>query len=211
MTKRQKQAYLVKNNIIEITEQSVNKKTGNIGFNSETVLYSLDPSRSGKNSRIEMPRRVRKHKTITLEEQAEKQTNALQEILDEISRKEKDWENKEKNSKKLKKEKEEEELRELKRKQKLNSVRIYSSVKPQNQSFSSLDPKFISTVSFPKWYNSPIILNQSIDSIVQKLEEKSRNQKCDNCNINKRKYLCKLTGKVSCSYECYRENKQKMK
>ena len=114
MTKRQKQAYFVKNNIIEVTEQSVNKKTGNIGFKDETILYSLDPSRSGKAQRIEMPRRVRKHKTITLEEQAEKQRKALKEILDEINRKEKECENKEKISKKLKKEKEEEELREQK-------------------------------------------------------------------------------------------------
>lgn len=103
MTKRQKQAYLVKNNIIEVTEQSVNKKTGNIGLEDETVLFSLDPSRKSKPLRSEMPRRIKRHKVITDEERAEKQTQALKAILEEIVVKEKEREDKQK---KLKEEKE---------------------------------------------------------------------------------------------------------
>jgi len=99
MTRRQKQAYLVKNHIIEVTEQSVNKKSGTIGLGDETVLYSLDPSRSTKKSKPELPRRVRKHKTVTLEEQAENQRQALTKILEEIDRKEKERDSKQKSFK----------------------------------------------------------------------------------------------------------------
>jgi hypothetical protein len=103
MTKRQKQAYLVKNNIIEVTEQSVNKKTGSIGLEDETVLFSLDPSRKSKPLRSEMPRRIKRHKAITDEERAEKQTQDLKTILEDIAIKEKEREDKQK---KLKEEKE---------------------------------------------------------------------------------------------------------
>jgi hypothetical protein len=114
MTRRQKQAYLVKNNIIEVTEQSVTKKAGRIGLEDETVLYSLDPSRTTKPLRSEMRPRLRKHKIITIEEQAEKQTEELNKILDEINRKEKERETK------LKKQKQDQEEMNLKRKVKLD-------------------------------------------------------------------------------------------
>lgn len=178
MTRRQKQAYLVKNNIIEVTEQSVNKKSGKLGLEDETVLYSLDPSRSGKPLRSEMPRRVRKHKVVTIEEQAEKQTAALKKILEEINRKEKERESKQKSLKKQKKDKEEEELREMKRRAKLNSVQIFSSVRPTAlESRNKSEVKAINSVSFPKHYPLPEIFYQSVGPLVAKIEERSRLQK----------------------------------
>jgi len=84
---------------------------------------------------------------------------------------------------------------------------MLSTIKSQNKNNST--QKIESTISFPKNFPLPSILNQSIDSTVAKLEEKSRNEKCDNCNKNYRKYLCKMTNKISCSFECYLANKEK--
>ena len=84
------------------------KKSGKINLEDETVLYSLD-SRMSRPLRSEMRSRVRKHKVVTIEEQAEKQTEALNKILGDISRKEKDKEKKTKENKQTKKEQEEKE------------------------------------------------------------------------------------------------------
>lgn len=91
--------------MLEVTEQSVNKKVGTLELGNETVLYSLDPSRYGKKQKPEITKRIRKHKIITSEEHAENQRKALTKILEEMDQKEKDRKNRQKQLKENKEDK----------------------------------------------------------------------------------------------------------
>ena len=87
MTLRQKQVYLQQ---ISQQESNNNNLEGQTGLNS---LESLGPNTP------EIPRRVRKHKTITLEEQTENQRKALSKILEEMNRREKERDERQKQQK----------------------------------------------------------------------------------------------------------------
>ena len=121
-------------------QETVTNKSGRINLNDETVLYSLESNKS-KPLRSEMRPRVRKHNVITIEEQAEKQTIALREILEDIAQKEKDKENRTKEMKNKKKINEEMEANEAKRRAKLSCVRTLYTVN------STTDNKSQKTIS----------------------------------------------------------------
>lgn len=70
--------------------------------------------------------RVRKHKVVTIEEMAEKQTEALKKILKDIDRKEKERDERNKELKRSKKEKEKLEEEQEKRRARLNCIRYLS-------------------------------------------------------------------------------------
>ena len=229
MTKRQKQSYLVKNNIIEVTEQSVNKKIGRIGLEDETVLFSLDPSRTTNPMRTEMPRRIKRHNVVTEEEKAEKQTEELQKILEEINQNQKDTET---NHKSLKEQRDKDGVGHkrwlFQLRTSTNTDIGKNSIFWPKQDDSFPYEGYVKTISstlavtedeqgtstyksltcYPKSFQIPYLLNQSVTPLVSKIEEKSKSDKCDNCSLAFRKYLCKATGKISCSFECYTQNKQ---
>ena len=89
MTLRQKQVYL---------QQISQQESNNINLEGQTGLYSLE-SLGPKPHKSEIPRRVRKHKTITLEEQTENQRKALSKILEEMNRREKERDERQKQQK----------------------------------------------------------------------------------------------------------------
>lgn len=89
MTLRQKQVYL---------QQISQQESNNINLEGQTGLYSLE-SLGPNTQKSEIPRRVRKHKTITLEEQTENQRKALSKILEEMNRREKERDERQKQQK----------------------------------------------------------------------------------------------------------------
>ncbi|CAI2371979.1 unnamed protein product [Moneuplotes crassus] len=216
MTKRQKTKYLVENNILnEVKEETVTKKSGRINLEDETVLYSLD-SRAKKPIRSEMRPRMRKHKVVSVEELAEKQTEALKKILEDIDRKEKERDSRNKELKRLKKEKEKMDELEDRRIAKLNCIRTLSTLKGSEG--QGCDMKVSTSVSFPKNYQTPDIFTNNTRQTSEEIKKKSADLKCDNCGKNEQKYkflqninqedytpaLPRKIQKLCCSFECYK-------
>ena len=88
MTLRQKQVYL---------QQISQQESNNIDLGGQTGIISSESL--GPPQKPEIPRRVRKHKTITLEEQTENQRKALSKILEEMNRREKERDERQKQQK----------------------------------------------------------------------------------------------------------------
>lgn len=89
MTLRQKQVYL---------QQISQQESNNIDLGGQTGIISSESLGPNK-GKPEIPRRVRKHKTITLEEQTENQRKALSKILEEMNRREKERDERQKQQK----------------------------------------------------------------------------------------------------------------
>ena len=85
---------------------------------------------------------------------------------------------------------------------------------------ASSDCKFVSQISsrvmFPKAivegkspYNNQVVRRIDNSDLIKRMKEREKASKCFSCGKMQRKYVCTISKRVACSYECFQNNKLK--
>jgi len=204
LTKRQRMAYMQRQNMLEKREAVIdqsNKHTMNA--RDEDVLYSLANKKS-KNEEFRMADNLlrqsergkkRQRKEISQQQVEENKKAALHKLLSEIRRKNKQRD--QKMGKGDKKEDPKESNQEEVVAQPNKMVYDPTAIKYKHNKKQSF-------VAFPTGLLLPQVLRQSSKDAAKRVDNKKREDTCHVCSKKERKYVCKRTKKVTCSFECYR-------
>ncbi|CAI2376016.1 unnamed protein product [Moneuplotes crassus] len=200
MTKRQRQAFLVKNNMMKVSEKAVEAHGGQLGERDETVainhsggqcMYSLDTIPKNKSIR----EKVKSRKDKTLEEEIADKRKELTNMLKDLDQKTKIREKRHKENmikKAIMKVKKEEIAQ-------TECVKYISSIRRRDKKF--IEAKILKVPPSAKMTYFQLSSTASLSNLSAR-----SNQKCDNCGTNSKKYKCSKSAKFACSLPCYRQN-----
>lgn len=183
---------MLKNNLIEITQQIVGKDSHtSVTHNDETVMYSLENRKATVKTNI--MEKVRNRQNYTEEEHALKIGEDLATVLAQMNRKSDGKDKK----KEIRNEKTKNSRLTDQNKLFKDSILYFSSIKTD-------DGRPISQLRLPIDYDLKLWSKLSAD-LLNTISHKS-DQKWDNWKKRAKKYLWKITGKISCSFEWYKAN-----